>query len=118
MHDSTRIIRSTLTRAAAGEPLHPGPVFAAPFHTPGDPADARLQLCAVAQSHLDRAGEGIGQMESGKLAPGQADEGQSYRASALVFASGMAACAAVFGAVLRPGDVAVLPSNAYYAARS
>jgi cystathionine gamma-lyase len=29
----------------------------------------------------------------------------------------MAACASVFGAVLRPGDVAVLPANAYFAAR-
>jgi cystathionine gamma-lyase len=118
MHDSTRIVRSTLTRATAGEPLHPGPVFAAPFHTPGDPADA---LYSYARSHnptwtaLERV---IGQIESGKFAPGQADEGQSYRASALVFASGMAACAAVFGAVLRPGDVAVLPTNAYFAARS
>jgi cystathionine gamma-lyase len=56
-------------------------------------------------------------MESGKFAPGQKDEGQSYRANALVFASGMAACAAIFGAFLRPGDVAVLPANAYFAAR-
>jgi cystathionine gamma-lyase len=51
-------------------------------------------------------------MESGRLA-----SGESYRANALVFASGMAACAAVFGAVLRPGDAVVLPSNAYFAAR-
>src|ERR1700679_627276 len=55
MRDATKIIRSTLTRTTAGEPLHS--------------------------------------------------------------ASGMAACAAVFGAVLRPGDVVVLPSNAYYTAR-
>jgi cystathionine gamma-lyase len=107
MHDSTKIIRSTLTRTVPGEPLHPGPVFAAPYHTPGDPTDTPY---TYARSHnptwtaLEKA---IGQMESG---PG-------YRATALVFASGMAACAAVFGAVLRPGDVAVLPSNAYYAAR-
>src|ERR1017187_4171300 len=118
MHDSTRIVRSTLTRATPGEPLHPGPVFAAPFHTPGDPADA---LYSYARSHnptwtaLERV---IGQIESGKLAPGHADEGQSSPASALVFASGMAAGAPVFGAVLRPGDVAVLPTNAYFAARS
>ena len=52
-------------------------------------------------------------MESGQLT-----SGESYTASALVFASGMAACAAVFGAVLRPGDVVVLPSNAYYTARN
>ena len=43
--------------------------------------------------------------------------GKNYRAASLVFASGMAACAAIFGAVLRPGDIAVLPENAYFAAR-
>jgi cystathionine gamma-lyase len=118
MHDSTKIVRSTLTRVAAGEPLHPGPVFAAPYHTPGDPADAAY---SYARSHnptwtaLERA---IGQMESGQFAPGHAEAGRSYRASSLVFASGMAACSAIFGAMLRPGDVAVLPGNAYFAARS
>jgi cystathionine gamma-lyase len=112
MRDATKIIRSTLTRTVAGEPLHAGPVFAAPFHTPGDPSETPY---SYARSHnptwtsLEKA---IGQMESGQLASGEA-----YRASALVFASGMAACAAVFGAVLRPGDVCVLPSNAYYTAR-
>jgi len=45
------------------------------------------------------------------------ESGEGYQAIALVFASGMAACTAVFGAVLRPGDVVVLPSNAYYTAR-
>ena len=107
MQDATRIIRSTLSSAVAGEPLHAGPVFAAPFHTPGDPADSAY---SYARSHnptwtdLERA---IGEMESG---PG-------YEAKALVFASGMAATMAVFGAVLRPGDVVVMPSNSYYAAR-
>jgi cystathionine gamma-lyase len=112
MRDATKIIRSTLTQTAAGEPLHHGPVFAAPYHTPGDPSETPY---IYARSHnptwtaLERA---IGQMESGNLA-----SGESYQADTLVFASGMAACAAVFGAVLRPGDVVVLPSNAYYTAR-
>jgi cystathionine gamma-lyase len=107
MRDATKIIRSTMTRSAPGEPLHSGPVFAAPYHTPGDPTNTPY---TYARSHnptwtsLEKA---IGQMESG----------EGYCASALVFASGMAACAAVFGAVLRPGDVVVLPSNAYYTAR-
>jgi cystathionine gamma-lyase len=118
MHDETRIIRSTLTKAVAGEPLHPGPVFAAPYHTPGDPADAAY---SYARSHnptwtaLEKA---LGQMESGEFAAGHADAGKTYRASALVFGSGMAACAAVIGAVLRPGDVAVLPANAYFHIRT
>jgi cystathionine gamma-lyase len=112
MRDATKIIRSTLTRSVPGEPLHAGPVFASPFHTPGDPSDSPY---TYARSHnptwtsLEKA---IGQMESGQLS-----SGESYRASALVFASGMAACAAVFGAVLRPGDMVVLSSNAYFAAR-
>ena len=107
MRDETKIIRSTLTKSVAGEPLHSGPVFAAPYHTPGDPADIPY---TYARSHnptwtsLEKA---IGQMESG----------EGYRASALVFASGMAACTAVFGAVLQPGDIVVLPSNSYYTAR-
>ncbi|HEY4380355.1 MAG TPA: cystathionine gamma-lyase [Acidobacteriaceae bacterium] len=117
MHDSTKIIRSTLTPAVAGEPLHPGPVFAAPYHTPGDPADA---MYSYARSHnptwtaLEKA---LAQMESGQFAPGHPQAGKNYRANALVFASGMAACSSIFGAILRPGDVVVLPENAYFAAR-
>jgi cystathionine gamma-lyase len=112
MRDATKIIRSTLTKAVPGTPLHEGPVFAAPYHAPGDPSETPY---TYARSHnpswtaLERA---IGQMESGVLA-----SGAKYRASALVFASGMAAVTAVFGAVLRPGDVVVLQSNAYFAAR-
>ena len=107
MKESTRIIRSALTRAVNGEALHAGPVFAANYHVSGDPGETAY---TYARSHnptwtvLEKA---IAQMESG---PG-------VRANALVFASGMAACAAVFGAVLRPGDVVVIPSNAYFAAR-
>ena len=107
MRDSTKIIRSTLTRTVAGDPIHPGPVFAAPYHTPGDPTDTPYTYARSHNptwTHLEKA---IAQKESG---PG-------YRANALVFASGMAACTAVFGAILRPGDIVVLPSNAYYAAR-
>jgi cystathionine gamma-lyase len=118
MQDSTKIVRSTLTRVVAGEPLHVSPVFAAPYHTPGDPADAAY---SYARSHnptwtaLERA---IGQMESGQFAAGHAHAGESYRASAVVFASGMAACTSIVGALLRPGDVAVLPANAYFALRN
>jgi cystathionine gamma-lyase len=118
MHDSTKVVRSTLNPVVPGDPLHPGPVFAAPYHTPGDPTEAPY---SYARSHnptwtaLERM---IAQMESGEFAAGHPLAGQKYRANALVFASGMAACAAVFGAVLRPGDIAVLPGNAYFAARS
>ena len=112
MRDDTRIIRSTLSPATAGEPLHHGPVFAAPFHTPGDPAETRYTYARSHNPTWTALETALAQMESGRLATGE-----SYRANALVFASGMAACAAVFGAVLRPGDAVVLPSNSYFTAR-
>src|SRR5271155_1807848 len=100
MRDATKIIRSTLSRTVPGEPLHAGPVFAAPFHTPGDPANTPYTYARSHNPTWTALEEAIGQMESGQLATGE-----SYQATALVFSSGMAACAAVFGAVLRPGDV-------------
>ena len=112
MREATRIIRSTLSKVVPGEPLHAGPVFAAPYHAPGDPANTPYTYARSHNptwTHLEKA---LGQMESGV-----ALDGSTYRAKALVFASGMAAVAAVFGAVLRPGDVAVLPTNSYYTAR-
>ena len=107
MRDATRIIRSTLTRALAGEPLHPSPVFASTFHTPGETTDSPYTYARSNNPIWTGLEKAISQIESG---PG-------YRAKTRVFASGMAACAAVFGAVLRPGDVVVLPSNAYFVAR-
>jgi cystathionine gamma-lyase len=107
MREATKIIRSTLTRAEAGQPIHPGPVFAAPYHAPGDPSAIPYTYARSHNptwTHLEKS---LAQIESG----------EGYRASALVFASGMAACTAVFGAILRPGDIAVLPDNAYFAAR-
>jgi cystathionine gamma-lyase len=112
MRDATKIIRSTLTRTAGGEPLHAGPVFAAPFHTPGDPSETPYTYARSHNPTWTSLEKTIGQMESGNL-----PTGESYQATAIVFASGMAACAAVFGSVLRPGDVVVLPSNAYFTAR-
>src|SRR5438270_1396697 len=118
MHDSTRIVRSTLTRAAAGEPLHPGPVFAAPYHTPGDPNDAQYSYARSHNPTWTALEKTIAQIESGEFAAGHEQAGERYRANALVFASGMAACSAVLGAVLRPRDVAVVPDNAYFHTRT
>jgi len=107
MRDATKIVRSGLTRAVAGEPLHAGPIFAAPYHAPGDPTGVPYTYARAHNPTWTHLEEAIAQMESG----------EDYQASALVFASGMAAVASVFGAVLRPGDTVVLPSSSYYAAR-
>ncbi len=101
MRETTRIVRAMLTPALAGEAMHEGPVFAAPFHVPGEPAEAAY---SYGRSHnptwtaLERA---LGMIESG----------EGFSARALVFGSGMAAVTAVFGSVLRPGDAVVLPSQ-------
>ena len=119
MREETRLIRSLVTEAGAGRPLHPspvfgGPVFAAPFHLTGDGAQAGegAQVAySYARSHnptwtaLERT---LGVIESGG----------EFATEVRVFGSGMTAVAAVFGAVLRPGDVVVLAENAYFAARS
>ena len=112
MREATKIIRSTLTAVVPGEPLHPGPVFASPYHTPGDSSETQYTYARSHNPTWTALETAIAQMESGALI-----SGEPYQARALVFASGMAATAAVFGVVLRPGDVAVLPSNAYYTAR-
>ena len=108
MREATRVIRAGLTAAKAGEPLHAGPVFAAPFHVAGDPAGVAY---SYGRSHnptwteLERA---IGLMET---ADGQEPAGVR------VFGSGLAAVAAVFAAVLRPGDSVVMQAGAYFMAR-
>src|SRR3984957_12213924 len=107
MRDATKIIRSTLAKPVPGEPLQSGPVFAAPYHTPGDPSATQYTYARSHNPTWTALEDTIAQMESA----------DGYQATALVFASGMAACTAVFGAVLRPGDIVVMPSNSYYTAR-
>ncbi len=107
MREATRVIRSTLGQSENGEPLHAGPIFAAPYHAAGDPAGLAYTYARASNPTWTKLEQAIGAMESG---PG-------YEAQALVFASGMAATAAVFGMVLRPGDVVVMPSNSYYTTR-
>ncbi len=107
MRETTRVVRAMLTPAVAGEAMHGGPVFAGPFHAPGDPAGVAYTYGRSHNPTWTALEEALGILESG----------EGYRARSLVFSSGMAAVAAVFGAVLRPGDVVVLPSNAYFTAR-
>ena len=113
MQDATRIIRSTLAPAKPGEPLHAGPVFAAPYHTPGEVSGVPYTYARSHNPTWTELEAALSAMESGHL-----PDGQPYEAKSLIFASGLAACAAVFGAVLRPGDTLVMPTNSYYTARN
>ncbi len=102
MKAATRIVRAGLPQPEQSAPFLPGPTFAAPYHAAGDPINAPYnygRLHNPTWTHFEQA---LSELEGG---------------SALVFASGMAAIASVFGAVLRPGDKVVIPSDSYYLAR-
>ncbi|WP_326598014.1 cystathionine gamma-lyase [Streptomyces sp. NBC_01803] len=100
--DGTRAVRAGLPAAEAYQPPMPGPVFAAHFHLPGDPADATYGYGREGNPTWTGLERAVAELES----PGE-------EAHAVVFPSGMAAIAAVLMGLLRPGDTAVLPSDGY-----
>ena len=110
MREETRIVRSALTEVRPGEPLHAGPVFTTAFHTPGDPSSVAYSYARSHNPTWTALEAAIWQME-------RSEESALDSGGARVFGSGLAAVAAVFGAVLRTGDTVVLPGNAYFAAR-
>ncbi|HEY0814928.1 MAG TPA: cystathionine gamma-lyase [Pseudonocardia sp.] len=99
--DGTRCVHGGAGPASLGEPLHPGPVLSSAFHLglPDDP---------LPTDFYGRAGNPT--WRALEAAIGDLDGGEC-----VVFASGMAAIAAV----LRLGEGAlVLPSDGYYLARA
>jgi cystathionine gamma-lyase len=77
-------------------------VFAGPFHLAGDPESSPYTYGRHGNPTWTLFEQALGELEGGE---------------AVVFASGMAATTALLGSVLRPGEVAVLPSDGYYTAR-
>jgi cystathionine gamma-lyase len=98
----TKLVRAGLNPAAQGEPLMAGVAFASTYHAAGEPADSPFTYGRFHNPTWARFESALGELEGGP---------------AMSFASGMAAVAAVFGTVLRPGDVLVLPSDSYYTTR-
>ena len=104
MHPETKVVRSALTPAAPGEPLHAGPVFATAFHTPGDPARSAYSYARSHNPTWTALETALAEMEH-------------EEAGARVFGSGLAAVTSVFAVTLRPGDVVVMPDDVYFGAR-
>jgi cystathionine gamma-lyase len=95
----TRVVHAGLPPARAGTPFLAGPVFAAPFHLPGDPTQAPF---------------GYGRYDNPTWAAYETALAELDDAdAATVFASGMAACTAVLMTCLRPGDLLVAPADGY-----
>ena len=94
----TRVVRAGLPEAADGEPLLPGPTFAAPFHLAGEISASPYGYGRSANPTWTRLETALGELEGGE---------------AVVFASGMAAVSAVVLGSLGPGDVLVAPGDGY-----
>lgn len=106
MRDATRVVRAGCESEPGGlgqgEPFRPGPVFAATYQHTGDPQGEQYTYGRTANPTWTAYEAALAELEGGP---------------SLVFASGMAATAAVLLSTLAPGDVVVLPSDGYYAAR-
>ncbi len=102
MRDETLVVRAGHPPASPGAAFLPGPVFAAPFHAAGDPASSPFTYGRFHNPTWSAYETALGELEGG---------------IALVFGSGMAATTAIFGSVLRPGDVVILPAESYYTTR-
>lgn len=102
MGSGTRVTRAGLPPSAQGTPFLPGPTFAGTYHAAGDPANSPFTYGRFHNPTWTQYEQALSELEGGP---------------AVVFASGMASVAAIFGVVLRSGDVLVLPSDSYYTTR-
>ncbi len=107
MQPTTRLVRAGLpeppAKLAPGAAIHPGPVFASAFAAPGEPSDAPYTYARFHNPTWQKLEEALGTLEGG---------------IARIFPSGMAASTAVFAALLRPGDIAVIPADSYHTTRA
>jgi cystathionine gamma-lyase len=97
----TRTVHAGLPEPARGEPFLPGPVFAGPFHLPGDPEEAEYDYGRYGNPTWTNYEAALGELENGE---------------AVVFASGMAALTAVLLGIAFDG-AAVIPADGYYTTR-
>ncbi len=102
LRNATRVVHAGKPEPVQGAAFLPGVIFAGPFHAAGHPANVPHTYGRFHNPTWTNYELALGELEGG---------------TALVFASGMAAVAAVFGTLLKPGEVLVMPSDCYYTAR-
>ena len=100
---STRAVHAGLPPAQQGGPFLPGPVFASAFHLSGDKDAAPYGYARYGSPTWTHYEHALGELEGGE---------------SVVFASGMAAVAAVLLPALQAGDMLVAPSDAYPGVRA
>ncbi|CAG7651424.1 cystathionine gamma-lyase [Actinacidiphila bryophytorum] len=105
--DSTRSVHAGRPPATAYEPSLPGPVFVSHYHLPGEAAGPYL-YGRDDNPTWERLEQAISELE----APGDPEVGTA------VFASGMAAVAAVLLSQVKAGQTVLLPSDSYQTTRA
>jgi cystathionine gamma-lyase len=103
LHRDTVILNAGYRRTDEPGSMMAGPEFVSTYVSPGDPSAHRLTYGRFDNPTWSHWEEALGALEGGQ---------------AVSFASGMAAVSAVLGSCLRPRDVLVLPSDAYYTVRT
>ena len=96
--DGTRVVRAGLPEAEQGTPFLPGPVFAAPFHVRGEVHDAEWAYTRYGNPTWERYESALAELEGGEV---------------VLFASGMAAAAALLLTGLRPGSAVAIDQDCY-----
>jgi cystathionine gamma-lyase len=102
MQRDTAILHAGYREPASPGPALAGPQFSATFTNPGAPSEHAYSYGRFHNPTWTAWEAALAVLEEGE---------------AVVFASGMAAAAAVFGTTLKPGDIVLLPSDSYYTTR-
>jgi cystathionine gamma-lyase len=100
--DGTRVVRAGLPEPDQGAPFLPGPAFAAPFHLLGDVEDSDWVYTRYGNPTWGRYEAALGELEGGEV---------------VLFASGMAAAAALLLTSLRPESAVAIDRDCYHAVR-
>jgi cystathionine gamma-lyase len=101
--DGTRLVRAGLPDEQQGTPFLPGPVFAGPFHLQGEVASSDWRYTRYGNPTWARYEAALGELEGGEV---------------VVFASGMAAAAALLLTGLEPGAAVAMDHGCYLGVRT
>src|ERR687891_2756799 len=96
--DGTRVVAAALPEPEQGTPFLPGPVFAGPFHLRGEVEGSRWGYTRYGNPTWERYETALSELEGGEV---------------VLFASGMAAAAALLLTSLRPGDAVAMDRDCY-----
>src|SRR5918992_3320764 len=96
--DGTRVVRAGLPEPEQGTPFQPGPVFAGPFHLQGEVEGSRWGYTRYGNPTWERYESALSELEGGEI---------------VLFASGMAAAAALLLTSLRPGSAVAMDRDCY-----